>query len=140
MKTITTIGFDIAKSVFQVHGVDAAGEVVIRRQLKRRYVLAFFEKLPPCLVGLEACASSHHWSRELQALGHTVRLMPPAYVKPYVKRQKNDAAVTSVPQFGPCPQLVGPDMTAGTGPAEIDPSRKWRVHRSSLLDHLVGGG
>src|SRR5712692_5961126 len=92
MQTITTIGLDIAKSVFQVHGVDAAGEVVIRRQLKRRSVLAFFQKLPPCLVGIEACASSHHWSRELQALGHTVRLMPPAYVKPYVKRQKNDAA------------------------------------------------
>jgi transposase len=92
MQTITTIGLDIAKSVFQVHGVDAAGQVVIRRQLKRRYVLAFFEKLPPCLVGIEACASSHHWSRELKALGHTVRLMPPAYVKPYVKRQKNDAA------------------------------------------------
>src|SRR3989441_3479518 len=92
MQTITTIGFDIAKSVFQVHGVDNDGKVVIRRQLKRRYVLAFFEKLQPCLVGIEACASSHHWSRELQALGHTVRLMPPAYVKPYVKRQKNDAA------------------------------------------------
>jgi transposase len=91
MHTITTIGLDIAKSVFQVHGVDAAGQVVIRRQLKRRYVLAFFQKLPPCLVGIEACASSHHWSRELQAAGHTVRLMPPAYVKPYVKRQKNDA-------------------------------------------------
>ena len=67
MQTITTIGFDIAKSVFQVHGVDATGQVVIRRQLKRRHVLAFFEKLPPCLVGIEACASSHHWSRELQA-------------------------------------------------------------------------
>jgi transposase len=91
MQTITTIGLDIAKSVFQVHGVDAAGQVVIRRQLKRRYVLPFFQKLPPCLVGIEACASSHHWSRELQALGHTVRLMPPVYVKPYVKRQKNDA-------------------------------------------------
>jgi transposase len=91
MQTITTIGFDIAKSVFQVHGVDAVGQVVIRRQLKRRYVLAFFQKLPSCLVGIEACASSHHWSRELQALGHTVRLMPPAYVKPYVKRHKNDA-------------------------------------------------
>ena len=91
MQTITTIGLDIAKSVFQVHGVDAAGQVVIRRQLKRRYVLAFFQKLPPCLIGIEACASSHYWSRELQALGHTVRLMPPAYVKPYVKRQKNDA-------------------------------------------------
>ena len=92
MQTITTIGLDIAKSVFQVHGVDAAGQVVIRRQLKRRYVLAFFQKLSPCLVGIEACASSHYWSRELQALGHSVRLMPPAYVKPYVKRQKNDMA------------------------------------------------
>jgi transposase len=92
MQTITTIGLDIAKSVFQVHGVDAGGQVVIRRQLKRRAVLTFFQKLPPCLVGIEACASSHHWSRELQALGHTVRLMPPAYVKPYVKRQKNDMA------------------------------------------------
>jgi transposase len=91
MQTVTTIGLDIAKSVFQVHAVDAAGKVIIRRQLKRRYVLAFFEKLPPCLIGIEACASSHHWSRELQALGHSVRLMPPAYVKPYVKRQKNDA-------------------------------------------------
>src|SRR5271168_3008658 len=91
MQTITTVGLDIAKSVFQVHCVDADGEVVLRRQLKRRYVLAFFQKLPPCLVGIEACASSHHWSRELQALGHTVRLMPPAYVKPYVKRHKNDA-------------------------------------------------
>ena len=73
MQTITTIGLDIAKSVFQVHGIDAAGEVVTRRQLKRRSVLAFFQKLPPCLVGIEACASSHHWSRELQALGHAVR-------------------------------------------------------------------
>jgi transposase len=91
MQTVATIGLDIAKSVFQVHGVDANGQVVIRRQLKRRYILAFFQKVPPCLVGIEACASSHHWSRELQALGHTVRLMPPAYVKPYVKRHKNDA-------------------------------------------------
>ena len=77
---------------FQVHGVDAQGKVIVRRQLKRRYVLAFFQKLPPCLIGIEACASSHYWSRELHALGHTVRLMPPAYVKPYVKRQKNDCA------------------------------------------------
>src|ERR1700759_5639677 len=91
MQSISTIGLDIAKSVFQVHGVDVAGQVVVRRQLRRRYVLSFFQKLPPCLVGIEACASSHYWSRELQALGHTVRLMPPAYVKPYVKRQKNDA-------------------------------------------------
>ena len=92
MQTVSTIGLDIAKSLFQVHGIDAAGQVVIRRQLKRRYLLAFFEKLPPCLIGIKACASSHHWSRELQALGHTVRLMPPANVKPYVKRQKNNMA------------------------------------------------
>ena len=92
MQAITTIGLDIAKSVFQIHGIDTAGNVVVRRQLKRRYVVAFFQKLQRCLVGIGACASSHHWSRELQALGHTVRLMPPAYVKPYVKRQKNDVA------------------------------------------------
>jgi transposase len=91
MQAVTTIGLEIAKSVFQVHGIDAEGKVIIRRQLKRRHLLAFFEKLQPCLVGIEACATSHHWSRELKALGHTVRLMPPAYVKPYVKRQKNDA-------------------------------------------------
>ena len=78
MQTIATIGLDIAKSVFQVHGVDAAGQMVVRRQLKRRQVLAFFAKLPPCLIGIEACASSHYWARELQAVGHTVRLIPPA--------------------------------------------------------------
>src|SRR3970040_2557313 len=92
MQAVTTIVLDLGNSVFQLHGIDAEGNLIIRRQLKRRHVLAFFQKLPPCLVGIEACASSHHWSRELKALGHTVRLMPPAYVKPYVKRQKNDAA------------------------------------------------
>ena len=92
MQAVTTIGFDIAKSTFQVHGINAEGQAVIRLQLRRSRVLGFFKKLSPCVVGIEACASSHHWSRELQALGHTVRLMPPAYVKPYVKRQKNDAA------------------------------------------------
>ena len=92
MDTVTTIGPDIAKSVFQVHGIDAEGEIVIRQQLKRARVLAFFKKLQPCVVGIEACASSHYWARELTALGHAVRLIPPADVKPYVKRQKNDAA------------------------------------------------
>ncbi len=91
MQAVKTIGLDIAKSVFQVHGIDADGQLIVRRQLKRRYVLTFFAKLQPCLVGIEACASSHYWARALQALGHRVRLMPPAYVKPYVKRQKNDA-------------------------------------------------
>lgn len=90
--TPATIGLDIAKSVFQVHGIDAEGNVVIGQQLKRHRLLASFEKLSPCLIGIEACASSHHWARELRALGHEVKLMPPAYVKPYVKRQKNDAA------------------------------------------------
>ncbi len=92
MKVITTIGLDIAKSVFQVHAVNAGGKAVVRRQLRRSRVLAVFSKLPSCLVGIEACATSHHWARELIKLGHTVRSIPPAYVKPYVKRQKNDAA------------------------------------------------
>lgn len=83
MQSISTSGLDIAKSVFRVHGVDAAGQVVIRRQLKRQQVVAFFQKLPSYLVGIEACASSHHWSRKLKILGHPVRLMAPAYVKPY---------------------------------------------------------
>jgi len=89
---VTTIGLDIAKNVFQVHGVDAEGTVVLRRQLRRSRVLPFFEKLPPCLVGIEACATAHHWGREIAALGHDVKLMPARYVKAYVKRNKNDAA------------------------------------------------
>ncbi len=92
MEQISTIGLDIAKSVFQVHGIDASGKPVLLRQLKRRRVLAFFAKLSPCLVGMEACATSHHWAREIAKLGHEVRMMPPRYVKPYVKRNKNDAA------------------------------------------------
>src|SRR6202051_5062690 len=80
MQMITTIGLDLAKSVFQVHGVDAGGQVIVRRQFNVRYVLAFCRSLSPCLLGIEACARSHQWSRELQALGHTVRLIPPAYV------------------------------------------------------------
>ena len=92
MDNVTTIGLDIAKSVFQVHGVDAVGAVVIRRKLTRGRVLGFFENLPRCLVGIEACSSSHYWARELIARGHDVRLLPAQYVKPYLKRQKNDAA------------------------------------------------
>ncbi|MEL6220448.1 MAG: IS110 family transposase [Pseudomonadota bacterium] len=92
MDHITTVGIDLAKSVFQVHGVDAEGLVVVRRQLRRSQMLSFFERLSPCLVGMEACAGAHHWARELAGLGHGVRLMPPAYVKPYVKRGKTDAA------------------------------------------------
>jgi transposase len=92
MNQVVTIGLDIAKSVFQVHGVDSEGAVVLRQRLTRSRLLAFFAKRAPCLVGVEACGSAHHWGRELSRLGHEVRLIPPSYVKPYVKRQKNDAA------------------------------------------------
>ena len=89
---ITTIGLDLAKNVFQVHGIDNDGNVTIRKKLRRAEMLAFFAELAPCRVGIEACATSHHWAREIAAFGHDVRLMPPSYVKAYVRRQKNDAA------------------------------------------------
>jgi len=92
MNEVITIGVDLAKNVFQVHGVDAEGAMIVGRQLRRSQVLPFFNKQPPCLVGMEACATSHHWARQLIELGHEVKLMPPHYVKPYVKRSKNDAA------------------------------------------------
>ena len=92
MNEITTVGLDLAKHVFQVHGVNAAGATVLRKQLRRAQVLAFFSRLPRCLVGMEACATAHDWARELSALGHEVRLMPAQYVKAYIKRNKNDAA------------------------------------------------
>jgi transposase len=92
MKEVSTIGLDLAKNVFQVHGVDRSGKTVIRRQLRRGQVLPYFKRLPPCLVGIEACATSHYWAREITALGHEVRMMPARYVKPYVKRNKNDMA------------------------------------------------
>lgn len=88
---VTTIGLDLAKNVFQVHGIDERGEVAYNRALRRAQVLAFFEHLAPCLIGIEACGTSHHWARELIKLGHNVKLIPPAYVKPYVKRGKSDA-------------------------------------------------
>src|SRR6476646_6379621 len=91
MGEVSTIGLDIAKSVFQVHGVDVEGAVVIRKRVGRAKVLEFFSTLPSSVVGIEACPSAHHWSRQLQTLGHTVRLMPPSYVKAYLKRSKNDA-------------------------------------------------
>lgn len=109
MEAVVTIGLDIAKSVFQVHGVDAVGEVVIRRRLTRRKVLEFFAELPACLVGVEVCASAHHWGRELRKLGHDVRLMLPAYVKPYVKRQKNDAADAEAICEAICEAVTRPD-------------------------------
>ncbi len=90
--SVVSIGLDLAKSVFQVHGVDASGHPVLRRKLAHAELIAFFTKQPPCLVGMEACLSAHHWARELVRLGHEVRLTPPQYVKPYVKRNNTDAA------------------------------------------------
>lgn len=92
MREITTIGLDLAKNVFQVHAIDATGGIVIRRQVRRSQLLLFFSRLSPCLIGMEACAGAHYWARELLKLGHDVRLIPPSYVKPFVKRGKTDAA------------------------------------------------
>ena len=89
---VARAGLDLAKSVFQVHGVDIAGQAVVRRRLARSQLLEFFGRLPACMIGMEACSSAHHWARELTRLGHEVRLIPPQYVKPYVKRNKSDAA------------------------------------------------
>tara|TARA_R110002072_G_scaffold25737_3_gene86156 strand:+ start:871 stop:1353 length:483 start_codon:yes stop_codon:yes gene_type:complete len=92
MDQVTIVGLDLAKRVFQVHGATADGGIAIRKKLSRGQVFAFFADLPPCVVAMEACATAHYWAREIGALGHNVRLVPPAYVKPFVKRQKNDAA------------------------------------------------
>jgi transposase len=105
---VSIIGLDLAKHVFQVHGVDAEGRVVVRKALRRSQVLPYFAKLPPCLIGIEACGTSHHWARELLALGHEVRLMPPAYVKPYVKRGKTDAADAACKRRSENPSLKRP--------------------------------
>lgn len=107
MTRITTVGLDLAKHVFQLHGVDAAGQVVVARQLRRKELLACFAKLPPCLVGMEACGSAHYWAREIAVLGHTVKLMPPRYVKAYVKRGKTDAGDAAAI----CEAVTRPSMT-----------------------------
>ena len=106
MTKISTIGLDLAKNVFQVHGVDASGRVVLRRQLRRGDVEKFFAQLPPCLVGMEACGSAHYWARVIARYGHEVRLMPPHYVKPYVKRNKNDGRDAE----GVCEAVTRPSM------------------------------
>jgi transposase len=106
MTKISTIGLDLAKNVFQLHGVDASGRVVLKRQLRRGAVEKFFAQLPPCLVGMEACGSAHHWARVISRYGHEVRLMPPAYVKPYIKRNKNDGRDAE----GICEAVTRPTM------------------------------
>jgi hypothetical protein len=106
LSSVTTVGLDLAKHVFQVHGVDASGRVIVAKALRRKDVLAFFAQLPECLVGMEACSSAHHWARELIKLGHDARMMPPAYVKPFVRRQKNDAADAA----GICEAVTRPSM------------------------------
>jgi transposase len=114
---ITTLGIDLAKSVFQIHGVDAKGKAVLRKQLKRKEMLAFFAQLSPCVVGMEACGSAHHWARELQQFGHEVRLIAPQFVKPYVKSNKNDAADAAAI----CEAVGRPDMrfvSIKTAPAQ----------------------
>ena len=111
---ITTIGFDLAKTVFQVHGADGEGRAVLRRKLRRGKVLAFFAGLPSCLVGMEACASAHYWAREIQALGHEVRLIPPQYVRPFVKTNKNDAAdAEAICEAVTRPTMRFPQQTTG---------------------------
>jgi transposase len=138
---VTTIGLDLAKSVFQVHGVDAAGQTVVRKQLRRRQVLSFFKVQPPCLVGMEACATAHHWARVIAALGHEVRLMPPRYVKPYVKRNKNDAADAAAI----CEAVTRPTMrfVAVKSPAQqsvlmLHRTRDLMVRQRTMLVNAIG--
>ena len=128
---ITTIGLDIAKSVFQVHGVDARGRAVLRKRLARGKVLAFFANLPACVVGLEACAGAHHWARELTALGHDARLMPPQYVKAYVKTNKHDMADAEA-----CCEAVQRPTMRFVGVKSADQQAVAMLHR--VRDQLVG--
>lgn len=105
MEKIITVGLDLAKSIFQVHGIAENGKVLVRRTLRRSQVLPFFRSLPACLVGMEACATAHHWAREIAALGHAVRMMPPAYVKPYVKRNKTELDAEATCEAGTRPTM-----------------------------------
>ncbi len=142
MGEVSTIGLDIAKSVFQVHGVDGAGMVVMRKRISRAKVLEFFAGLPPCLVGIEACPSAHYWSRELQALGHTVRLMPPSYVKGYLKRSKNDANDAAAI----CEAVTRPSMRFVPTKSEqqqsglmLHRSRQLLVRQRTMLSNAIRG-
>jgi transposase len=124
---ITTVGFDLAKNVFQVHGVDQHGKVVLKTQLRRHQVAEFFAQLPSCMIGMEACGSAHYWARTLQGLGHTVRLISPQFVKPYVKTNKNDAADAEAI----CEAVGRPNMRFV--PVKNVPPR-WAMRRTSPVD------
>ena len=129
MPTITTIGLDLAKKVFQVHGVDAECEVVVARKLRRKEVLTFFAKLPPCLVGMEACGSAHYWGREIGKFGHTVKLMPPRYVKAYVKRGMIDA----IDAAAICEAVTRPSMSFVPVKGLERPSRRGSPRRAITI-------
>lgn len=142
MGEVSTIGLDIAKSVFQVHGVDVDGTVMIRKRISRAKMLEFFAALPPCLVGIEACPSAHHWSRRLQALGHTVRLMPPSYVKAYLRRSKNDANDAAAI----CEAVTRPSMRFVPTKSEqqqsalmLHRSRQLLVRQRTMLSNAIRG-
>jgi transposase len=142
MGEVSTIGLDIAKSVFQIHGVDSEGEVVVCKRVRRSKVLEFFAALSPCLVGVEACPTAHYWSRELQALGHTVRLMPPSYVKAYLKRRKNDANDAAAI----CEAVTRPSMRFVPTKSEqqqsglmLHRSRQLLVRQRTMLSNAIRG-
>jgi len=142
MGEVSTIGLDIAKSVFQIHGVDRGGEVAIRKRISRAKLLEFFANLPPCVIGIEACPTAHYWSRELQALGHTVRLMPPSYVKAYLKRSKNDANDAAAI----CEAVTRPSMRFVPTKSEqqqsglmLHRSRQLLVRQRTMLSNAIRG-
>ena len=142
MGEVSTIGLDIAKSIFQIHGVDVDGAVVIRKRVRRAKVSEFFSALPPCLVGIEACPSAHHWSRQLQVLGHAVKLMPPSYVKAYLKRSKNDANDAAAI----CEAVTRPSMRFVPTKSEqqqsglmLHRSRQLLVRQRTMLSNAIRG-
>jgi transposase len=142
MGEVCTIGVDLAKSVFQVHGADASGAVLFRKKLRRHQVLTFFAAQRPCTVAMEACGSAHHWAREIGRLGHTVRLIPPPYVKPFVKRQKNDAAdaeaICEAAQR-PTMRFVGPKSEQAQAAAVVFRARDLLVkQRTQIINALRG--
>jgi transposase len=142
MGEVITIGLDIAKSVFQIHGVDGDGAVVIRKRVSRGKVLEFFADLSPCLVGIEACPTAHHWSRELQSLGHTVKLMPPSYVKAYLKRAKNDAndaAAICEAVTRPSMRFVATKSKEQQGALMLHRTRQLFVRQRTMLSNAIRG-